>query len=400
MHRTFDILIGTAGTIIALALIAWGSIMMLKKSHEPFKIVSKLVFTLPFATLCIWYAHLLGPFGPFLIVFMAIVMSLMWTPHIAEWVSNPITSLFDGGHEPPDPKPFYSVALTKHNRGKPDEAIREIRRQLEQFPNDFEGILLLAKIQAEDLMDLPAAENTLNHFCGWPGAPEKQIAAALTQLADWHMKLGPDVDSARAALQKIIDRFPGTETALHAEQRLAHLGQTEKIILDRHERRELAVPEGVKNIGLLDSTDFLKPQEIEPGKLAAAYVKHLEQHPSDIEIREKLASIYANDFKRLDLATMELSALIEEPRHKPKQVAHWLNMLADFQVALGADIETVRATLGRIMESYPDLPIADLAQRRLMRLENEFNALKQRPSIKLGTYEQNIGLKYGRPQKQ
>jgi hypothetical protein len=160
------------------------------------------------------------------------------------------------------------------------------------------------------------------------------------------------------------------------------------------------MPEGVHNVGLLDSTEFLKPQEVEPGKIAAAHVKHLAEHPNDSEVREQLAVVYAKDFKRLDLATMELGHLIDEPRHKPKQIAHWLNLLANFQVELGADIATVRATLEKIIESFPNLPVADLAQRRIARLENEFKGMRQSASVKLGTYEQNIGLKYGAPRKQ
>ena len=63
------------------------------------------------------------------------------------------------------------MAMTKRNRGQPREAVAEIRRQLEQFPHDLEGILLLARIQAEDLADLQGAEMTLNRFCDWPQAP-------------------------------------------------------------------------------------------------------------------------------------------------------------------------------------------------------------------------------------
>jgi hypothetical protein len=213
------------------------------------------------------------------------------------------------------------------------------------------------------------------------------------------MKMAADVEAARTALQKIVARFPGTEISLQAEQRIAHLVETEKMILARHDRQDLAVPEGVKNVGLLDSTDFLKPQEIDPGKLAAAHVKHLEQHPHDTEVREKLAAIYANDFKRLDLATMELAQLINEPMHKPKQVAHWLNLLANYQIELGADVATVRETLEKIVERFPNLPVADLAQRRLARLNNEFKGRQQSSNIKLGVYEQNVGLKYGKPEK-
>jgi hypothetical protein len=399
MHPIFDIVVGTVGTVIAFGLVGWGLFYGLKKSDEPLKMTVKLAFTVPFVIGCIWGAQKLGPWGPFLIVFMAVVLSYMWTPHVGEWISSPLTNIFDGGGEPPERKPFYSIAMTRRNRGKPHEAVVEIRRQLEQFPNDFEGVMLLARVQAEDLADLPGAENTLNHFCDWPGAPLKQAAAAYTQLADWHLKIAADAGAAREALQKIIARFPETESALQAEQRIAHLSEAEQVILARHDRQDMAVPEGAHNVGLLDSTDFLKPREIEPGKLAAAHVKHLETHPHDTEVREKLALIYAKDFKRLDLATMELAQLINEPKHKPRQIAHWLNLLANLQIELGADVATVRATLEKIVKAFPDLPVAALAQRRLARLENEFRGLKQSSSVKLGTYEQNIGLKYGGPGK-
>ena len=88
--------------------------------------------------------------------------------------------------------------------------------------------MLLAGIQAEDLKDLPSAEMTLNHFCDQPNPPPKQFAAAMNQLADWHIKLAQDFDSARAALEKISARFPDTELSLQAAQRIAHLGGTEK----------------------------------------------------------------------------------------------------------------------------------------------------------------------------
>ena len=399
MSHTITLVVNVSLSLLGLGFLVWLSVRTLKRSGDPMKLVFKWAVTIPFVAVCLFYGARIGPFGPFLIVLMAIVMSFMWTPHISELLFSPLTNLFDGGHEPPERKPYYSIALTKHNRGKPHEAVVEIRKQLAMFPNDFEGVMLLARIQAEDLADLAGAENTLNHFCDWPEAPMKQVAAGLTQLADWHMKMAADVEAARTALQKIVTRFPGTEISLQAEQRIAHLVETEKMILARHDRQDLAVPEGVKNVGLLDSTDFLKPQEIDPGKLAAAHVKHLEAHPHDTEVREKLAAIYANDFKRLDLATMELAQLINEPMHKPKQVAHWLNLLANYQIELGADVATVRETLEKIVERFPNLPVADLAQRRLARLNNEFKGRQQSSNIKLGVYEQNVGLKYGKPEK-
>ena len=293
------------------------------------------------------------------------------------------------------PKPFYSIAHSKRKTNKPLEAIVEIRKQLAKFPNDYEGVALLAGIQAEDLKDLASAESTFNHFCDWPDAPPKQAAAALTQLADWHLKIAEDVDSARAVLEKIIARFPETPLAAQAAQRLAHLGGTQQILRAAHDRPAMVVPEGVKNIGLLASSEYLRPEETDPEKLAAEYVKQLEQHPQDTEAREKLAIIYARHYQRLDLATLELAQLINEPNQPAKRVAHWLNLLADLQIHRGADYDTVRGTLEKIVERFGDLPAGELARSRLGRLKLEIKGKKVTPGVKLGVYEQNIGLKYG-----
>lgn len=396
-----------------LIFLIWLAVRTARQSEDPVRTIFKFVLTAGLILGDLLFIQstskhlgsgMGGDFGAgFLIagsiVVCGLILSVFWTPHLVAFLSSPLTSIFDGGNEPPEPKPQYSAALARHKVSKPLEAIVLIREQLARFPHDFEGVMLLANIQAEDLNDLPGAELTLNHFVSQPGAPERQVVAALTQLADWHLKKAADVDSARAALQQIVARFPETEAALRAEQRLAHLGETEKLILARHDRQSIAVPEGVKNIGLLASSAFLQPQEIEPGKLAAAYVKHLQQHPHDAEVRQNLATIYARDFHRLDLAAMELTQLINEPRYAPKQVAGWLNLLANFQVELGADEAEVRATLTRILEDFPDSPMAEQTARRLARLASEFKGKKETPNVKLGVYEQNIGLKYGSPRK-
>src|SRR5579862_2938506 len=107
--------------------------------------------------------------------------------------------------------------------------------------------MLLADIQAEDLKDLPSAEMTVNHFCEWEKAPPKQVAAALTQMADWHLKLGQDTHSAAAALGRIAEKYPETDMAQVAKQRIAHLDGTQKNLLAASDRRPVFVPEGIQN---------------------------------------------------------------------------------------------------------------------------------------------------------
>lgn len=393
-------------SLLGLGFLIWIFVRALQRSAEPWVLIVKWLITVPVvyygfraAGAAIAAGGYAAVNGAIITLVVCIIIYVLWRHSIIDLLSQPLTGIFDGGNEPPEPKPAYSIALAKRKTNRPLEAIVAVREQLAKFPKDFEGVMLLANIQAEDMNDLPGAELTLNRFCHLPGVPERQVVAAWTQLADWHLKKAADADSARAALQQIAERFPGSEAALRAEQRIAHLGESEKVVLTHHDPRNVDVPEGVKNIGLLDSSAFLQPQEIEPGQLAAAYLKHLEAHPHDAETREKLATLYAQDFRRLDLATMELAQLINEPRYSPRQVAGWLNRLASFQVELGAEESVARETLEKIIENFPGSAAAEQAANRLARLRNEFTVKKETPSARLGVYEQNIGLKYGSPRK-
>jgi len=117
----------------------------------------------------------------------------------------------------------------------------------------------------------------------------------------------------------------------------------------------------------------------------------------DTEVREKLAVLYADHYQRLDLATDQLEQLISQPSQPMKQVVHWLNLLADLQVRHHADFDQAWLTLGRIIQLYPNHPAADLARNRMDLLRLEFKGKETSQAVKLGSYEQNIGLKRGLP---
>jgi tetratricopeptide (TPR) repeat protein len=406
MSKILHIALNAFFLVVIIGFTGWVLFRSLKRSEDAGKLVFKWIFTLGLLAAMIFYIvpqFKEGGFAAIVALGLAgiwgIAMTITWRHALIDIVANPIASLYDGGKEEVEPKPYYSIANSKRKTNKPLEAIVEIRQQLAKFPNDYEGVALLASIQAEDLKDLESAEATFNHFCDRKEAPPKQVAAALSQLADWHLKIAQDVDSARAVLERIIVRFPETALAAQAAQRIAHLGGTEKILLSAQDRQAVPVPEGVKNIGLLGSSAFLQPEEADPEKLAAEYVKHLEQHPQDTEAREKLAIIYARHYRRLDLATLELSQMINEPNQPGKSVAHWLNLLADLQIHGGADYDTVRETLEQIAERFPGLSAGEIAKSRLGRLKLELKGQKETPGVKLGVYEQNIGLKYGSPRQ-
>ncbi|MDB6121522.1 MAG: hypothetical protein JWQ71_515 [Pedosphaera sp.] len=399
MNRTYEIIRGTLILIVAVSAVLWVLWKWLKNSPDPAKLITKWVATVGIALGVFFGARAAFKAGGYASLHGisvglvgGLILAIIWTPNIVDAVGRRMGGLFDGGDEEVDPTPFYSIFNAKRAKGQYQEALAEIRKQLEKFPTDFEGMMLLAALQAENLNDLPGAEVTVHRFYSQPGHPPKNIAYALNRLADWHLGLHKDRDAAQQALEKIIELLPESEMSLQASQRIAHLADTEMLVAAQ-QRQRVIVKKGAEDIGLLKTQEHLKVVETDPGKLAEALVKHLEKHPLDGAERERLAVIYANHYQRMDLAAEQLEQLIQQPNQPVKNVVHWLNLLADLQVQNGSSLEDVQATLQRIIDQYPDLAAAENAQRRLDRVKLEMKAKGKSQAVKLGSYEQDIGLK-------
>src|ERR1017187_6411955 len=392
----------------------WLFIRSLKRSPDPERMIFKWILCAGIVTGEIFFVrNLFGKLsegdsggmasnaGPAAVIagsiaLCGIILSFICTPHIVAWFARPITDLFDGGNQEIEPQPYYSIPRALRGKGKYLEAVAKIRKQLAKFPNDLEGNLLLAEIQAENLNDLPGAEITIHRWCSQPGHAPRNIAFALNTLADWHLKFAQDRDAAKLALEKIIELLPKSEFSALASQRIAHLASTGHL-LSPHDRHRYKVTPGIEDMGLLDPSQHVRAAETIPARLAVEYVKHLEQHPLDTEAREKLAVIYADHYQRLDMAAGELEKLISHPNQPVKRVVHWLNLLGDLQIKHSAGYETIRDTLQRIIDLFPDSPAAHEALRHLDRLKLELKGNEKSQAVKLGSYEQDIGLKRGLP---
>ncbi len=400
---TYALVRGTFWLALALGAGGWFMVRCLKRSDDPAQLLFKWLLSVPIIGGLIWWvapmvshddsSAVVGIIAAFA---FALVLTVIWRQNLANLIAKPFANLYDGGSVEPTPHPAYSIAQSNQKRGKYLEAVAEIRKQLDRFPTDVEGQFLLAQIQAENLKDLPAAELAIQHFCGQPGHAPSNIAFALYSLADWHLKVGQDGEAARRDLEKIIERLPDTEFALGAAHRIAHLGSAE-MIQAPNERKTFAVTEGVRNLGLLGSQKHLLPAEPDLAQEAAECVKHLEEHPLDTEARERLAVIYADHYGRLDLAASELEQMIEQPKQPARLVVHWLNRLADLQIRSGAGFEAAQQTLQRIVERNPNVAAAELARHRLALLRLELKSKEKSQEVKLGSYEQNVGLKRGLP---
>jgi outer membrane protein assembly factor BamD (BamD/ComL family) len=385
--------------ILVTGFALWVFIRTLKKSEDPPALIFKWILTL--VLLGFWLAVAVPDMGPggmsaFIGVCISmvegIILAIIWRRNIAGLVADPLGGLYDGGTTPQEAKPFYSSAIAQRKRGNYNEAFAGVRKELEKFPTDLEGLLLLADLQAENLNDLPGATVTIERICNQPEHTPGNVALALNILADWYLKLNQDRDAARETLQRIIDRFPESEMAVLASQRIASLASTEHL-LAAHNRKKFAVVEGVQNLGLLDPKFHPAPADPDAAKQAAELVEHLQAHPLDAESREKLAVIYADHYDRMDLATDQLEQLITYPSQPSKRVVHWLNLLADLQIRHAAKYEAVRPTLQRIIDLFPNSPTAELAANRIIYLKLELKGKEKSQPVKLGSYEQDIGLK-------
>jgi outer membrane protein assembly factor BamD (BamD/ComL family) len=410
MSHTWQIISEIVGGIAFVAIIGWAAYRTLCNSAERGLLIFKWVLTgIVFIPLIMLVRYLRAkvdqgvdygvaffvPIGAFV---LAMILTVIWRKNLGSIFANAIGGLYDGGSEEIEVRPLYSIAQSKRNRGNYTEAIADIRKQLEKFPGDLEGQVMLAQIQAENLNDLPAAEITIQRLCDEQEHPPGSIASALNLLADWHLKFSQDPDAARKALEKIIELLPDSEFSVLASQRIAHLADRE-FLTNMRDRKRIRVGPAVANIGLLPSELHPKAPQVDPAAQAAEYVRHLAEHPLDTDAREQLALIYAHHYGRLDMAAGELEQLIASPGQPAKRVTHWLNLLADLQVQHSADYEVVRQTVQRIIDLFPQSAAAQTARNRLDHLKLELKAKGKSQTVRLGSYEKDIGLKGGWPNR-
>ena len=398
MDRAVQFLIGLTFLLGFAWLTVWFIWRTIKKSEDPGRIAYKWIVSFGLITTLITIGiklsgNFAGAFiGPIVAAAFGIVLGILWAPHIGALLASPITSLYDGGDQAPEVRPFYSIARAKQKRGQYKEAIAEVRKQLERFPEDYEGWMLLAELYGTNLKDNISAQECLEEILRQDGHTPRNIVYTLNRSADWYLEHAADRDSARGALEEIIRRFPGSEHAHTAAQRIAHL-TTDKMLLDQRERPTIHLTRYDTHIGLEGKVADPRPSDEAPADTAVRLLTHLQTFPGDVDAREHLARVYANDYRRLDLATFQLEILISSPGATPKEIARWLNMLVDFHINLNQDPEGARAALRRIIELFPGSAVAGLAESRLAYLEGEFRKNRESQVLKLGSYEDNLGLK-------
>lgn len=394
MENAGRFLLGLAGLLVGGFLTIWFVWTTVKKAEDAGRVLFKWVVTAVFFVVLIVLAMSLhkggGMGGAFAVPIagaaIGVFLGILWAPHLGALIAKPLTSFYDGGEQEVEERPFYAIARAKQKRGRYTDAIAEVRKQLNRFPEDYEGWMFLAEIYANDLKDLEAAQECVEEILRHTDHAARNVVFALNRAADWHLSMAADRAAAQQRLQEIIARFPDTEFAHSAEQRLAHL-TTDQMLAEQKERPRLIVTHHEENIGLMGQVADPRPPEEDPEAAASRLARRLVDYPQDVEAREELAKLYADHYRRIDLAAGQVEELIAASGAGQKEITRWLNMLADFHVRVDQDQKAAEAALRRVMALFPKTAVAAQAENRIAYLGTEMLKNKKSQALKLGSSE-------------
>lgn len=396
LNQAFGLLI----ILAAIAGLVWLYVKGLQASTEPRTILVKTIMT---AVICAVAYVVIGrmfaqggyvaAFGgvPAAAVF-GVILAMIWRRHITELIARPFEVLYTGGSAPPDRQPFYSVARSLRQQQKFGEAIEAIESQLEQFPDDFNGLMFKAEIQAVDQRDLKGAAETIDRICrSHPDKPGR-VFGALSALADWQLQIGRNQAGAMAAFERVGSLFPNHPVASEAQQRIAHL-PTQEMLDRKNEPRTIELKEMPKVVIRERSDVKVEVKEETPDDAIGRLVNHLEIHPQDRTAREELAVLYAKHLGDPVLACEQLEMLIRQPGQDRKSVVKWLNLMADYHIQVAADVPAADDALKRIERRFPKSPVAEVAAHRRAMLARELRGKEKSRDVQLGSYEKDLGLR-------
>jgi tetratricopeptide (TPR) repeat protein len=357
----------------------------LDRSDDPVKLMVKWAGTL--AILLTWAfilkgllksgGYALGFLGPLMTAAFSIIIGIIWAPSWGAMLARPLSSLYDGGDEQIQPTPFYAIAMARRKRGLYDLAMMEVRKQLEAFPHDMKGHVMLAEILTEDLGNCEGGMTILEEFLQRENLEATQGAFIMNRLAEWELRYRKNPDQARWWISRIKESYPDTEQASHAIQRLAHMTD-DAYLVHRRDPKQYLVHRPTPNLSAADQgNEGLNPQ-VRAELSCQELLQHLEMHPDDTSVREQLAWLYAEQFQRIDLALDQLIRCSQMAHQPAARLARWYHQMADLHCRFTGDEKAARQVLEDFLEDHPDSVHAETTKRRLKRLKLEIQVTRRK----------------------
>lgn len=359
------------------------------------KIRFRTLISLPFLAGTVF---LLGmpphPMIPLIGALFGLGLAIIWGKPLILLVTKPFLDPFMPSEEL-EASANFSPAIRMRNQGLYSQALESIDKELEEFPTNIQGHLLKAQIWAKHRQEPTEALAILEEYLAKDPLPSvgSQIVA-LTQLAEISLNYLKDKSRAKAYFQIIVERFPDSEAANEAEQRIAQLSiatatkATEPI-------KKLTVTNDNRDYGLEFGRDYVHENlkksvdDLSLDDLAA----HLHEHPKNFSARRELVQRLAFEADDPSEAMRFIQEALEIPHQSIKQRADWYHLLVDIQIRKLQNITAAQLTLKRLINEDPDCAMAEIAKKRIAMLKREMDVLQNKSVIQIGEYEQDIGIK-------
>jgi hypothetical protein len=177
--------------------------------------------------------------------------------------------------------------------------------------------------------------------------------------------------AARSALQRIIDRFPGTHLARMARLRLSQIPSTAEELRDSQQAGRIPLPALGDALDAEPNPPVSRLERKQAAQLANSYVERLRQNPNNVEVREKLARLFAERLGRCELGIEQIELLLGMADQPEPKCAEWLGLVAAWNFKYRRDFDAGRAVLEKLVKAFPRTPQALSARRRLELMSRE-----------------------------
>jgi hypothetical protein len=260
----------------------------------------------------------------------------------------------------------YGKAIGRLKMGRVEEAELEVISQLEKSENDFEGWMMLAEMYAKEFRNIEDAARVVLDICKQGDAQPVQISIACHKLADWQLEISENPIGARAAMELLCRKLPGTHFAHMAQQRMRQIPRTIEEFDDGKKRNPIRLPTLSEQAPARRSETASRAEAVaEANRLS----DKLTDDPNDIATREKLAFVLGEKLAKIDLAVEQLKLLMDLPETSEEQNAKWLAQIASWEFNRDQDVATFQVALRALIDRYPRTSHAIAAGRRLYLLE-------------------------------
>ena len=261
--------------------------------------------------------------------------------------------------------PIYSRAIAAIQFDKYAEAEQAVIQELESHEDDFDGWMLLAELYAIHFNDLPGARQLVRETLEHPATTPSQFAVACHRLAGWQLKLAQDPEAARASLEEICRRHPGSHLDRMARLRINQLPATREEWIARQGVKKIRLPSLRAPTGDAGAAPLAQMSRQQAFARGQQCVERLQINPDDAASREELARLWAEELDQVEMAAEQLELLLKMPGTAPDKAAEWLGLMASWHLKFPPNQPAARAALERLIRLYPQAPQALAAQWRL-----------------------------------